>query len=480
MSFKQEKRNQISIFPESIEDYVSLDDPVRAYNEIIDTIDLREFNFDFNANKVGNSTYHPRTMLKLLVYSYSYGWRSSRKIERATKQNVSFMWLMGGLKPHNKTISNFRKNNKTALKKVLKQVVQICLKLNLISGNTLFVDGTKMRASASINQTYTKHKLDARLLKVEENIETLLNDCERIDIEEAGNDAFMKLSEELKSKKRLKRKIISTVKKMKEEELSTINLTDPEAKNMKGRQGSHTCYNAQAVSDDENGLPVSCDVTNDTNDFHQFTSQIALANSNLHEKCTVAVGDNGYHVVDDLKETEDNQIAVIVPDKEQAAHKKKDKPFHKSNFKFDKENETYTCPAGNKLKKGCLVKEKNSFRYIMQDKKDCIECPHYHHCTSSKSGRSLYRRVNEETAEKIAKRYESQEGQEIYDRRKYKIEPMFGHIKRNLNAGYFLMKGIEGAKAEFSILTSCFSIIRMITLLGGVRLMITKLKTLQI
>ncbi len=480
MSFKQGNREQATIFPNTIDDYVGLDDPVRVYNEIIDTMDLSEFDFDFNDNRVGNSSYYPITMLKLLVYAYSYGWRSSRKIERATKHNVSFMWLMGGLQPHNKTISNFRKANKSALKKVIKQVVKICIQLGLIEGNILFLDGTKMRASASINKTCTKENLTEKLSLVDKNIEKLLNDCERLDIEEKENDNFMKLSKDLQDNKKLKKKLLSLVKQIEEEERTSINTTDPEARNMKGRQGSHTGYNAQAITDDLHGLPVSSDVINNANDYNQFTPQIENANSNLDKDCKVAVGDNGYYVIDDLKATEDKEITVIVPNKEQAAHKIKDKPYHKKYFIFNQEKGIYLCPAGNTLIKERPEKGKNSIRYVMQNKNDCLECPNYNKCTSSKTGRSITRKVNEETAQKISELYSSEKGQEIYDRRKYKIEPMFGHIKRNLNADYFLMKGIEGARAEFSILTSCFSICRMITILGGVPSMIEKLKILKI
>ena len=139
----------MDLFPKSIEEYVQEDDPVRIYDAFVESLSMEEVKIEINSNKVGNSQYDPKAMLKLLIYGYSYGWRSSRKLERALYHNISFVWLLGGLKPDHKTIANFRRNNKKALKEVLRQCVKLCIKLDLIDGNTLFVDGSKMRGNAS-------------------------------------------------------------------------------------------------------------------------------------------------------------------------------------------------------------------------------------------------------------------------------------------------------------------------------------------
>ena len=160
-------RHQIPLFTESLDGSINQDDPVRAYDAFIDALDLMELGIKLNEQRVGNSEYDPVAMLKLLVYAYSYGWRSSRTIERAVHHNLSFIWLMGRLKPDHKTISEFRRHNKKAIKKILKQCVRLCLRLGLIEGNTLFVDSTKIRANASINKSYTKAKYDKMLAKTD-------------------------------------------------------------------------------------------------------------------------------------------------------------------------------------------------------------------------------------------------------------------------------------------------------------------------
>ena len=118
------------MLPPTIEEYVGEKDPVRVYDAFVEALDMGELGIEVDENKVGNSAYEPKAMLKLLIYGYSYGWRSSRKLERALHHNVSFMWLTGGLKPDHKTIANFRRENKEALKKVLEQCVRLCTDLN--------------------------------------------------------------------------------------------------------------------------------------------------------------------------------------------------------------------------------------------------------------------------------------------------------------------------------------------------------------
>lgn len=207
MAYRYGNRGQIQLLPPSIEEYVSVNDPVRAYDAFVDALDFEELGIVWDEHKVGNSTYDPKAMLKLLVYGYSYGHRSSRRLERAVHHNVSFMWLMGNLKPDHKTIANFRKNNKSVLKKVLQQsfdfaqdsepvelCARLCIKLDLIEGNTLFVDSSKIRANASIlrftqdgersrtiKNTWTEDKCNRYLKHIDEHIESILAECEAVD-----------------------------------------------------------------------------------------------------------------------------------------------------------------------------------------------------------------------------------------------------------------------------------------------------------
>ena len=168
MAYRYGNRHQMSLLPQSIEEYIPQDDPVRAYDVFVEALDFNKLEIEINPHKVGNSEYDPKGMLKLFVYGYSYGTKSSRKLERETYHNLSFIWLMGGLKPDHKTIAEFRRKNKKSIQKVLKQCARMCIKLDLIAGNVLFVDGTKIRANASVSHTHEKAWYEERLKEIDQ------------------------------------------------------------------------------------------------------------------------------------------------------------------------------------------------------------------------------------------------------------------------------------------------------------------------
>lgn len=476
MAYKYGNREQVTFLPDRIESYVKSDDPVRAYDAFIEALDLKSLNFVIDSNLVGNSAYDPISMLKVLVYAYSYGWRSSRKIERALHHNLSFIWLAGALKPDHKTISNFRKENKSIFKNILKECAQICYKLKLIEGNTLFLDGSKFRANAGNRQTKSKETWEKVKVHVEEGIDSLLKDCDKIDSEEPKS--LIKMDKELKSKEKLKLKIESLLTEMNDKSKDKINGTDPNCKIMRGRQGSHAGYNGQIVVDEKHGLIAGTEVNAEVTDANQMERQIKNAEDILGKECKNACADAGYASVEDLNNLLGDERRIIVPSNVQAQRNPKDKTFAKKKFIYNKERNIYICPEGKELHKATEAKKKHHIIFRMKDRKVCRSCEHFGLCTSSKHGRSIARLRNEETKEYLEKIYESEKGQEIYSKRKMKVELPFGHIKRNLGANYFLLRGFEGVNAEFSILASCFNLARMLTILGGVRPMIEKLKTL--
>jgi transposase len=269
MAYRHGDRDQMQLLPPSIEEYVGPGDPVRAYDAFVESLDLDELGIIWDEHRVGNSEYNPKAMIKLVVYGYSYGLRSSRKLARilglekkATYHNLSFIWLMGGLKPDHKTIARFRKDNRDILKNILKQCVRLCIKLDLIEGNTLFVDGSKIRANASIHNTWTPDKCERYLKEVDQHIESILSECDRIDEQEQEHPSLVKLKEELRDKEHLKSRVQDILKELKEQERESINTTDPDCVKVKGRQGIHAGYNGQIVVDEKHGLIVHSDVVN--------------------------------------------------------------------------------------------------------------------------------------------------------------------------------------------------------------------------
>ena len=458
MAYRYGNRYQMQLLPQRIEEYVPSDDPVRAYDAFIKALDFRDLGITLDPDKVGNSEYHPYAMLKLLVYGYSYGIRSSRKLERACHHNLSFIWLTSGLKPDHKTIAEFRRKNKEALAQVLKQCARICIKLNLIEGNTLFLDGTKIRANASINNTWTKEKAKKALKHIDERISDILTQCDAID--EAEQGSLVTMGKELKDQKTLKAKIKDILQELKEEE--SFNTTDPECTRIKKGKNFYAGFNFQSTVDKKEGLILSTDVVSENNDLNQFACQINKANHTLEKKCEVAVADCGYASTDDLEKIDNQGIKVVVPSQRQVT---KGEPSEFAKERFTYKDDYYICPEGHKLTPYRLNKENNKV-YKITDKKICLSCPHYGICTTSPTGRTISRLLKEEVRQKLEAQYNEPSSQEIYKLRKEKVELPFGHIKHNLKFDSFLLRGLKGAKAEASIIGTCFNLVRMITLLG--------------
>ena len=465
MAYIYGDRNSRTLFPSSIEEYVSESDPVRVYDAFVDSLDFKALGILVNEDQVGAPPYEPRAMLKLLVYGYSYGIRSSRKLERACYHNLSFIWLVGGLKPDHKTISEFRRNNRLALKNVLHQCARLCMKLGLIDGNVLFLDSTKIRANASRDKSWTAEKCEKYLEKLDEKIEELLCACDVIDNLEKDSESLVKLKEELSNKEELREKVKGILSELEEKDLNSLNSTDIDCVNTKGRQGSHASYTANIVTDEKNGLIVNSEVVSQSNDTNQFSGQILEAENVTGKQSQTSCADSGYSQVDDLEKISSRGTQVVVPNKKQAKNKKAGE-FDKENFNYDEERDEYICPEGNRLKFKRIVEKDKCREYRIESSHMCLNCKHYGVCTKSKRGRTINRLFNEKLRDELAELYESEEGQRVYSLRKQKAELPFGFIKRNLGAGYFLLRGREGVNGEMSLLSTSFNISRMINLLG--------------
>jgi transposase len=466
MTYKIGDRMQQTFLPPIIDDYVSQEDPVRVYDAFVEALDFNALGISLETCKGGADEYYPKEMLKLLIYGYAYGIRSSRKLERACHHNLSFIWLMGDLKPDYRTIARFRKEHQEAIRKALKQCVRLCIELDLIEGNILFVDGSAFRANAAIRNTWNKERCQENLHKIDKYIDRLLTESEQIDNSEETQESLGKLKQEIKSQEYLKKKIQEIAAKLQDNDLKRYNTTDPECVITKSRQGTHAGYNAQSVVDEKNGLIVHTEALSHSQDYNKFNDQITKASEDLPHKPNFAVSDCGYYSLQDLAKV-DPAITIVMPSIIQAQKEKEQhplKPFSKEQFQYDKEHDCYICPASKQLK--LISQRKDRERTYRAQAHECRNCRFFGVCTKSRNGRVIMRLLEEAVKEKLETTYRSSLGQAIYKLRKQKIELTFGHFKRNLGAGHFLLKGRAGATAELSLLATSFNVTRMMTLLG--------------
>ena len=461
-------RKQLTFLPPSIDEYIGADDPVRVYDAFIDALNFSDLGIVINGVKAGAQEYHPKILLKIIVYGYSYGTRSSRKLERACHHNLSFIWLTGDLKPDYRTIGRFRKANESAIKQILKQNAKLCIELGIIEGNSLFVDGSKFRANAGISNSWDKKRCEKYLKRAEENIDRIMEEAERLDKSEENMESLVKLEDDLLSQKEVQKKIKEIASTIERTGQTSVNTTDIGSVKAKGRQGIHASYNAQIVVDEKHGLIVNTEVVSHNNDKNQLSAQVNQTIEVLEKKPESVACDSGYHSLVDVEKVPED-IKVIMPSQQQVQKERKQhelKPFSKEEFKYDAINDEYICPEGVSLRnRGNSVSKPRETTYRASGKA-CSSCINFGVCTKSKAGRTIVRMKEEELMHELEEIYESSEGQEKYKLRKEKAELPFGHIKSNLGAGQFMLRGREGVNAEFSILSTCFNISRMITIFG--------------
>jgi transposase len=459
MAYRYGNREQVSFLPASIEEYVGPADPVRAYDAFINQLDLAELGIEEDPGQVGNPEYDPMAMLKLAVYGYSYGERSSRKLERAVYHNLSFVWLVGGIKPDHKTIAEFRRKNKKALARVLKQCVRMCLRLDLIEGNTLFIDGTKIRANASLKHTWNKKRCAEVLEKADERIEAILSECEQVDEDESQQQSLVKLKEEFQDKRTLRKQVEKILEDLKKEERPSINTVDSDSVSTKSTHGSYAGYNALIAVDKKNGLIASSDVTSTSNDQGQLSGQVSNATEVMGKKCERVVADAGYSDLEDISLIDD-EIEVLVPIQRQNEQH--------AEFRYNSDTDTYTCPEGHTLKMYQIDNVKKRKRYGIESPSLCRRCHRFGSCTRSTQGRKVRRSFFEELSQRIQNNLNRPESQHVYNMRAQKAELPFGHMRRTLGVRSFLLRGLAGVRAEMSLFSTAFNIRRMITLFGGV------------
>ena len=479
MVYKVGDRMQQTFLPSRIEDYVKQNDPVRVYDAFIDALDFEQLGIPIEPYTSGADTYYPKHMVKLLVYGYSYGLRSSRKLSRACTHNLSFIWLLGGLTPAYRTIARFRDKYKEQIKNILKQSVQLCLKLDLIDGNSLFIDSSVFKANASLNKTYDHDRCQKALNKIHEHIDQLVDEIQRLDTQEQDKESLTELTEQLADQNQRKEKIEAIVKELNQrqdhctkEQIPTCNTTDPQCAKIHKSNKTTAGYNVQMVVDGKHGLIVHAESTNVPNDAGQLNEQIQNAKNILGQSPKTVASDTGYYSLPDLSKI-DPVVTVVIPTQKQVLKERhKDKPtaFDKEQFIYDEASDQYICPEGHRFNRVGFDQDKQQYSYRTK-RKHCLSCQHFGVCTTSPKGRTIKRSLHEKLKERLEQIYDSPEGQDIYALRKQKAELPFGHVKHNLSATEFLLKGKKGANAEISLLATAFNITRMISIIGVVELL---------
>jgi transposase len=462
------------LFPAAIGDYLPKDHLAWIIDEVVEQLDLSCLYR--KVPSVGNPSYHPKMMLKVLFYGYATSTFGSRKIAKGLETDVAFIFLSGMQKPDFRTISDFRKNNAEELPKLFAQIVKLCHKLGLVGLGQISIDSTMLKANACRENSYDREKLVLEEQAIQKKIKELLDSAQRIDDEEdrifGPNLRGDELPEELRSHKKRLEKIKEAKKKLEEESLKEINLTDHDATFQRQEHNLlRPGYRAEVAVDEKEQIIIACDVTNHSNDAKQVVPLIEQTTSNLPEitlkDSVIVTADSGYSSSKNLKELEEKGcFDSYIPDVHYQARLRgkttdEDSVFHKKQFSYNPKKDVYLCPNHKELTFRWKEKDENQNTIFIYRCSECTGCKYFGTCTKSPEGRKIKVYADIGHLYKMRQKLNTADGKRIYDKRKTIVEPVLGNIKHNLGFRQFLLRTLKKVKAELTLIAIVHNILKI-------------------
>lgn len=466
-----EDRDQMNF--STLEDSISSDNAVRVIEAFVNALDLKRIGMKENDLKTeGRPPFHSSVFLKLYMYGYYNGIRSSRRLERECERNIELQWLLEKRLPNYHSIADFRKDHGKGLKNVFKLFVMFLKEQDLIEGKTVATDGTKVRAQNSRKNNFSESKITRHLLYIESKMQQYLGELDENDKTESAPDKIKEVKikmERLKSHKIKYEQLQQELIKTGETQISTTD-ADSKALLVYG-QVVEVSYNIQTSTDEKNKLIAGYQTIN-RNDRNALSAIVIETKKTLGVKELLTINDKGYHNGREIQICEDNNITTIVAYSQLVnSNAKGTRPeYMVDHFIYNKKNDTYTCPQGEILRTKGTWHAKQRDQFINKFKKyrtpKCKECPVKHLCTGrKKGGREIERSEFADAVERNNKRYEDQ--QDLYKKRQQICEHPFGTIKRQWGYNYTLLKGIKKVDGEMGIIFTVYNLKRAINILGA-------------
>jgi transposase len=437
-------RTQAVLLPEVLDDYVTADNPVRFLDAFVAQLDLSALGFQRAVPaETGRPGYDPGDLLRLYLYGYLHRIRSSRRLEQETHRNVELMWLLGRLTPDFKTIADFRRDHPEALKGVGREFILLCRRLDLFGGELLAIDGSKFRAVNARDRSYTPARLATLQRDIDRTIARYLRALQRQARYEARRQELAASGE------------------------TALSLTDPDSRPMMSGGRIEVCYNVQTAVDAKHKLIVAEDVTNAAGDRDQLSPMATAAQDILHAPGPIIVADQGYYHGAEIKTCGEAGLTPLVPRPVTSANEARGL-FTKDDFVYDPAADGYRCPAGELLiYRSTTVELGRTIKNYRT--RACGRCALKPRCTRNQDGRKITRWVDEHLLGGMARRLRG--ARDLFAQRKALSEHPFGTMKRGMDQGYFLLKGLRKVRGEFSLTTLASNLKRVINLLGVPRLL---------
>ena len=474
-------RDQLSLLPARVEDYVAADNPVRAIEGYVAALDLAKLGFRHAERGigVGQPPYDPADLLKLYLYGYLNQVRSSRRLEREAQRNLELIWLLRGLKPGYRTIGDFRKENWAALKAVNRGFVLLARELGLVGGTLVAIDGAFFDGNASKASIKTRKKLAEQIAAIDRDIEaygTVLDandasEAERSSEGDGGGDGG-DLTQKVAALMAKRAQAQADLDRLDDSDETQLSRTDADARLLSKSGQRIAGYNVQIAVDDKHKLIVESEVVNAGNDAGQLHKVSSAAKQTLGVETLQTVADSGYYNSADLKACEEDGIVAYVPQPKRHSRLAAQGRFSHQDFAYDKAAGGYRCPAGELLRPTKKLKQNGDrleVRYVSR-KTVCDVCPLRGRCVTDKQPtREILRWVHEGVIERHRTRM--QDAGDMLRRRACLAEHPFGTLKCRAGYRHFLVRGFDKVRGEWSLMALCYNFTRLLNILGFERFM---------
>lgn len=459
-----EDRSQIPLFVTSLEEAIAQDNPVRLIDLFVDSLNLADYGFQIKTDDNGRPPYKVSHLLKLYIYGYLNKTRSSRDLEKECHRNTEVMWLMTKLAPDHNTISNFRKNNTKGIRRVFQATVKMAAHFNLIGGNLVAGDSTKLRAQNSKKNNFNSNKIERHIAYIDARLE----EYNAILAQEDG-DASQKESIAKKIKKHTtrKEKYIEYQNTIDTTGVTQISTSDPESRQIMTRNNiSEVAYTVQTTVDALHNIPIDFKVTNE-NDSKAMGGMLRRAKTILGHNDFMAIYDKGYHTGSEFEYAYKLEIDVLVAIPGVSAHAP-ELAFDLEHFTYYKDSDTYICPAKQTMTTNGNWYAKKNGKSTTQVKHykttACLSCELFEKCTKNKKGRLIERSQYGDLIDQNKFRIEN--NYELYRRRQAIVEHPYGTIKRQWGFYYIMTKKtIKRAAADVGLVFTAYNLCRLFNLI---------------
>ena len=428
-----EGRNQGTLFPVVLDDLVPLDHVCRVIDAFVDRLEMEQLGFArAEAAETGRPGYDPRDLLKLYLYGYLHQMRSSRRLEAECRRNVELMWLLGRLYPDHKSIAEFRRLHRDAVADVGAELVRFARSVGLVHGEWVAVDGSKFRAASSVYSVTERRSLERYL----EQMDSADNEPTATIDSSAVAAALQQLQKH----------------------------PEPEVRCLRTAEGGVPAYNVQTAIDAGHALILAHEVSTEANDQTRLQPMAEAVREALgpDPSSINILADAGYFNGKQVSACETAGMIPHIPAKRGVNSHGDGALLDRTAFAYQRETDTYLCPAGQTLRRKQLQRKDNAVIYEGQPA-ICGACAIRSTCTVS-SKRSVSRHLNEDALERMRQRTTPQHMQ----LRRSIAEHPFAFLKyRVFGHPRFLLRGLRGARAEISLAVMAYNLRRMVNTLGG-------------